>query len=172
MLDCIPKLKLKATPRVMAIKDKKRPQVSTRIRTILVPTDFSEHSNSALKYAMPFARQFKARIVLLHVIERQDVYPDVYYPKMLTPEQIKLAAEKGIYRVCRQHGLKKPLLREIMVKEGVPHQMICQTALDQKADLIVIATHGRTGLAHVFLGSTTERVVRHAPCLVLVVRIS
>ena len=142
----------------------------TRIRKILVPTDFSEHSNSALKCAMSFAKRFQATIALLHVIERQNVYPDVYYPRMVTPEQIKLAAEKALARICEQNKLEKPLLRQIIVQEGVPYQTIIETAKNQKMDLVVIATHGRTGLAHVLLGSTAERVIRHAPCLVLVVR--
>ncbi|HTV42072.1 MAG TPA: universal stress protein [Candidatus Sulfotelmatobacter sp.] len=145
-------------------------RAATRIRKILVPTDFSENSNLALKCAMSFARRFKARIILLNVIEKQNEYPDVYYSRLLTRQRIKSAVEKTMVLTCRRSRLRKPLLQDAIVREGLPCRTICETAKDQKADLIIIATHGRTGLAHIFEGSVTEKVIRYAPCLVLVVR--
>lgn len=123
----------------------------------------------AAKYAILFARKFRARIVLLHVVEKQNDYPEVYHSRTLTPEQIKSAAEKFMAGICVQNSLKKPLLQDAIVMDGVPHDTICEMARGQNADLIIMAPSSRTGLAHVFLGSTTEKEVRHAPCLVLAV---
>ena len=73
-------------------------------------------------------------------------------------------------QVCEEENINPRLIRETLVKVGIPYQEIANTAEALKTDLIVIATHGRTGLAHVLLGSTTEHLVRYAPCPVLVVR--
>jgi universal stress protein A len=147
-------------------------QPTLPVREILVPTDFSEHSTAALKYAIRFAGQVGARITLLHVIETPVATPDsdVCYPTVELINQITLAAEQAVIRICEQEKLKLPILGQTIVQIGVPPEVIKETARDQKSDLIIIATHGRTGLAHVVLGSTAEKVIRHAPCPVLVVR--
>ncbi len=138
------------------------------IREILVPIDFSEHSNLVLKYALAFAGQFDAAITLLNVIEPPLVNPDaILYAA--NPDQISQALENLLSRVCEQEKLKPPIKQQTVVKSGVPYDKIVETAKNQKADLMVIATHGRTGLAHALLGSTAEKVIRHAPCPVLVV---
>lgn len=141
-----------------------------KLQEILVPTDFSEYSKKALKYAVSVAEQFGAKITLLHVIEPAVTYPDAGYPVLVESDRIMPAARAVADQICEEENCNPQLFRETLVQEGIPYQEITNTAKTLKADLIVIATHGRTGLAHVLLGSTTERVVRHAPCPVLVVR--
>ena len=144
--------------------------LSLHIREILVPTDFSEHSNFALRYAMPLARQFDARITLLHVIEPASVPSDGLYLGSATDHLIPVAEHEIACIWEREKAIRPPAWRSI-VGEGVPSEVILRTAAAEKTDLIIIATHGRTGLARVFLGSTAERVIRQAPCPVLVVRV-
>ncbi len=141
------------------------------IREILVPTDFSEHSNFALRYAMSVAREFNSRITLLHVIEPATVAGGAFCPAAANYDMISLSAEQAIARTWEHEKAAQPLPWRSMVREGIPYHMIIQTAKAEKSDLIIIATHGRTGLAHIFMGSTTEKVIRRAPCPVLVVRL-
>jgi universal stress protein A len=141
-----------------------------RLKKILVPTDFSDRATKALQYATSFARQFRAEILCLHVIE-------IPYG----------AGEAGF--VSEMETFRKNMLKETKermdalleretagitsrgdVRSGAPYHEITQAAQEDDVDLIIIATHGRTGLSRLFLGSTTERVVRHAHCPVLVVR--
>jgi universal stress protein A len=134
-----------------------------QIQEILVPTDFPEHSNAALRYAMSIAKQFNARITLLHIIEPPTACPDVAYLGAASSDNITSAAEESIARMWEREKSRGPLAWQSMVQEGVPYQVIVQTAKTQKTDLIIVATHGRTGLAHVLLGSTAEKVVRNVP---------
>jgi universal stress protein A len=162
----------------------KSPNERTRVRTggvrlagvpaitsILVPTDFSKHSESALAYAIPLARQFGAKLTLLHVIE-PIATPDfeVAFPLHLENEKAKAMCEGVLTRTAEKMALEPQLLDRKLVRFGRPYNEIANAARTLKVDLIVIATHGYTGLKHTFLGSTAERVVRHAPCPVLVVR--
>ena len=141
------------------------------IQQILVPTDFSEPSKKALKYAVSVAEKLGAKITLLHVVESlANSYPYAGYPFFVEPDEIMPAAEATANQICKEEKINPRLIRETLVKVGIPYQEIAQTAKALKTDLIVIATHGRTGLAHVMLGSTTERLLRYAPCPVLVVR--
>lgn len=142
------------------------------IREILVPIDFSEHSGNALKYAALFAAQFGAAITLLNVVEPPLVNPETVYPYTAHPDQISRTAERLFERTCHSEKLKPPVLRQTLVVPGTPCEKIVETAVNKQSDLIIIATHGRTGLAHVLLGSTAEKVIRHAPCPVLVVRLN
>ncbi|MEW6681484.1 MAG: universal stress protein [Nitrospirota bacterium] len=139
------------------------------ITTILVPTDFSEHSRPALSYAEMLAKTFDAKIVLVHVIDTvsfavaESVQWTELYPRLAEKIQpmldglIRESERKGVSAVGR-------------VTEGVPYDQIVKAAEAANADLIVIGTHGRTGMRHVLLGSVAERVVRLAPCPVLTVR--
>jgi nucleotide-binding universal stress UspA family protein len=140
-------------------------------RTILVPLDFSPCSEHALRYALMHARQFKARIIPLHVCQ---AFPIDYLLGIKSAavandwcmEQARVRL-KLLARRCARTGMK---LAKPIVKFGKPVDEIVEFALKQGVDLIIMATHGYTGLKHVQLGSTTERVVRHAHCPVLVVR--
>ncbi len=139
------------------------------LRQILVPVDFSAPSAKALAYAVAFARQFKAEVTVLHVV------PDVASGTRLaisTPELQKALTREGRENldkeVARFHG--GPVQIKSLLKAGIAHKEITDCARAMAADLIIVATHGYTGLKHVVLGSTTERIVRHAPCPVLVLR--
>lgn len=137
----------------------------------LVPIDFSEYANQSLDYAINLAVKLEARLTLLHVI--QSIYlgggemgvtlPYTYIQDL--EAEIMQSLESYLARVTAA-GLEG----EIVVVHGVPFHEIIETAKTQQVDLIVMGTHGRTGLQHVLLGSVAEKVVRLAPCPVLVAR--
>jgi nucleotide-binding universal stress UspA family protein len=139
---------------------------------VLVPYDFSPPANKALHYGVSFARQFGAALALLHVLEPA-IYPTElgYVPPEITTlhESLSATARKKLDEAI-QAQLPEGLQVTAQVRVGVPYREITAAAKELNADLIVIATHGYTGLKHVLLGSTAERVVRHAPCPVLTVR--
>jgi universal stress protein A len=140
------------------------------LETILVPTDFSEHAAHAFQWALAMAADWNAKIVLLHAAPRSYLtYPEsVYLVDLAKLEQEILAdAEKRLGELAAQKGTKTVTV-ETRAVLGEPVWEICQAAEQEHADLIVMGSHGRTGLSHVLLGSVAERVVRHAPCPVLV----
>jgi universal stress protein A len=143
-----------------------------KLNKILVPVDFSDFSTKALDYALAFAEQFQARIILAHIVEPA-VYPENY---MLVPPALDdmnrdlLKAGRARLQDLGQNQIADRVVAETVVRLGRPHLEICEIARTMDVDLIIIATHGYTGLKHVLLGSTAERVVRHAPCPVLTVR--
>lgn len=137
-----------------------------RLHRILVPIDFSECSRKALQYAASFARQFQAELMLLHVVELPVVTglpAEPMLPEMEAPEDT--AAELGAW--AKQSGVAGA---KAVVSTGPAYAEIVDTADEGNVDLIVIGTHGRRGLAHLLMGSTAEKVMREAPCPVLVVR--
>ena len=144
---------------------------NTTIKTILVPIDFSELSGEAIATAKDLARRFGASIHLAHVHE----FP--FAPALPGPVPVSILAyrdDAATRRMRRLHGLAK---RNNLASEdshflvGAPtFREICQLAREIEADLIVMPTHGHTGLARFFGGSTAERIVQHAPCPVLVAR--
>jgi universal stress protein A len=139
---------------------------------ILVPVDFSARSRKAIQYATRLARQFNAKLVLLHVVEPM-VYPaDLgYAPSSVQTVGIDYSqAAKDKLLHWRSKELPPEVDSEIRVVVGKPFQEITAVARKMKADLIVLSTHGYTGIKHVLLGSTAERVVRHAACPVLTLR--
>lgn len=142
-----------------------------RIQYILVPIDFSEPSRKALDYAVPFARQFGAKLTLLHVVEPVAA-PDFAnsFPLMVENDKITAACKAQLQLLIKQKAIEPKLVEKTLVRQGRSFHEISEAARTLKVDLIIIATHGYTGLKHAFLGSTAERVVRHAPCPVLVVR--
>src|SRR5262245_11724747 len=143
------------------------------LRRILVPIDFSKHSQNALTYAAAFAEKFGAEIYLLHVVQDLALFiPDAVTagPPLLPPmDQLTAAVREALDRVIRENQLG-PLQVHPEVREGTPFYEIIQFAKEKSIDLIIMGTHGRGGLAHVLLGSVTEKVVRKAPCPVLTVR--
>jgi nucleotide-binding universal stress UspA family protein len=140
-----------------------------RMEKILVPLDFSKASRKALTYAVPFAEQFGARIVLLHVVEPV-VYPATDLGYLAIDETTLIDSAKKTMNQFAKNAIKPRFLERTLVRTGKPHQEIVSTARGLKVDLIVLSTHGYTGLKHAMLGSTAERVVRYAPCPVLIVR--
>ncbi len=140
------------------------------LKSILVPIDFSEASKKALHYAARMAEQFGSKITLLNVVEPIATPDFGYHPLMLETDKIKKAAKENLDKLSRQFRLPARLLEGIVVRYGTPFVEIAEAARTLKVDLIIITTHGYTGLKHVLMGSTAERVVRHAPCPVLTVR--
>jgi len=141
-----------------------------KIKTILVPIDFSQTSKKALLYAIRMAEQFGSKIILLNVVEPVASPDFAYHPLMLETDKIKSAAKSRLEALCREALLSPAMLDRVLVRYGTPFAEITGAARTLKADLIILTTHGHTGLKRVFLGSTAERVVRHAPCPVLTVR--
>jgi nucleotide-binding universal stress UspA family protein len=133
---------------------------------ILVPVDFSESANQALAYAMQLARQLQARLTLLHVIHTPAVGGADLSAYMA---HVEAGAQQAMAE-CLQRVQQAGLPVHSLLVQGVPWQAIVDTARDTHVDLIVMSTHGHTGLQHLLLGSVAERVVRLAPCPVLVAR--
>ena len=160
-----------ARTRIISPAPSQRVRWDFDIESILVPIDFSAQSEKALAYALPFARKFGAKLVLLHVVEPVAT-PDFVSSFPLAMENDKVMAEcrRHLERVIRDLKVEKRLIQKTLVRYGRAFHEIAEAARTLKTDLILISTHGYTGLKHVLLGSTTERVVRHAPCPVLVVR--
>ncbi len=144
---------------------------------IVAATDFSEDSNLALTYAHELALKFSAEIVLLHV--DQPLAPVMMTPELgpamdvgamgRIAEEQRMLAQKELDKIAgklREGGLKV----KVQLKVGSPFLEILHAAQSENADLIVLGTHGRTGLAHVLMGSVAERVVQKAPCPVLTIR--
>ena len=143
------------------------------LRRILVPTDFSKSSANALTYAAAFAEKFGAEILLLHVVQDLALFiPEavlVAPPPAPPVEQFAAAARTALERVITD--LQRPgLAIRPEVVEGTPYEEIVRFARERDVDLIVIGSHGRSGLAHILLGGVTDKVVRRAPCPVLTVR--
>ena len=141
------------------------------VQHILVPIDFSATADRALEYAIALAQQLHARLTLLHVLhltplETGDILtaPHGDYVQTLETEAQHLL-QASLERVQRV-GLQG----DALLANGTPAQTIMDTAGEQGVDLILMGTHGRTGLTHVLLGSVAEHVVRQAPCPVLVIR--
>jgi nucleotide-binding universal stress UspA family protein len=139
--------------------------------TLLIPTDFSAGSTAATEYALWLAGKTKAKIVFLHVME-----PTAYSVDFaLTRPDFSAEVREGAVEALRQlveEARSRGVSAEQSLAVGAPFAEIEKTAADRQADLIVMGTHGRTGMAHVVLGSTAERVVRLASCPVLTVKAS
>lgn len=151
---------------------KKTATASFRLKKILVPIDFSECSRKALLYAHRFARQFDARLLLVNVVEPMIVPENMLMAVPELPEaggNLVNAAQERLAQLARKE-IPPDLPVDTTVRVGRPYAEIIEAAQAGDVDLIIIATHGYTGLKHVFLGSTAERVVRHASCPVLSVR--
>jgi nucleotide-binding universal stress UspA family protein len=143
------------------------------LKRILLPTDFSKFSQSAFQYAAALAEKFGAEIYLLHVVQNLSVMiPDmitVTPAVMPSVEQLTASVRSALERLVKENQLDSTRL-QLEVREGTPFYEIIQFAKEKEIDLIVMGTHGHTGLAHMLLGSVTEKVVRKAPCPVLTVR--
>jgi len=143
-----------------------------RLKNILVPIDFSNSSKRALRYARSLGKQFGARLILLHVVERR-LRPKGYL--IVPPEREAGSAARMNEREARLANLSEREIRSrsraaIIVQMGEPWEEIVNLAKRRHIDLIILATRGLAAFKHALLGSTAERVVRHAPCPVLVVR--
>ncbi len=155
--------------RVLARSGTPQSPPSERINRILVPVDFSAPSRTMLQYAVAFATQFRASLVLLHVVEHINVPSRVVY--YATRLQLSVL-ESGMRRLAElaQRAVPPDIKAEQIVRAGTPYDVINRVARREQADLIIIATRGHGAVKQFFIGSTAGRVVRHAPCPVLVVR--
>lgn len=147
------------------------PGVTMKLRRILCPTDFSEPAHGAWRLAVDLARQFGAELFLFHVV-RPTMPPG---EAILTPDQHErlwhhsvLEAERELDRLLAEG--QPPVRITRLVDAGSPWERIVQMARWPAIDLIVMGTHGRTGVAHALRGSVAEKVVREAACPVLTVR--
>ena len=138
---------------------------------VLLPVDFSASSLRACEVAVFFARQFDAEIDLVHVVESPLLEITPYHfavPDSVWDDLRERAREQ--LEAQRQKIAAEGVRVEAHLRHGVPDQAICDVAEQSSADLIVMGTHGRTGLAHVLLGSVAERTLRRASCPVLTVK--
>ncbi|HUI29293.1 MAG TPA: universal stress protein [Candidatus Acidoferrales bacterium] len=142
------------------------------LKKILVPQDFSDYSLHALKYAVTLAGLFKSELVIIHVVE------PIVYPADFSFGQVSIPAMEEEIRKHSEEQLNELVAKEIpdsikvtsIIRVGKPFIEIVDVAKSESIDLIVISSHGRTGMDHVLFGSTADKVVRKAPCPVLTVR--
>jgi nucleotide-binding universal stress UspA family protein len=137
------------------------------LRRILVPTDFSETSTAALRYAIALARRFTARVYLLNVAEDAGIGTEDEHPIGIFVT-MQNAAHDRLRRLLTEQDVEE-LRPDCATRVGLPAEEIVRYAHEQAIDLIVMGTHGREGVMRVVLGSVAETVVRRAPCPVLTV---
>ncbi len=149
-----------------------RRKVMSEIKKILVPIDFSNYSKNALRYATDFAKKFDAKIYLVYVVEPV-IYPSdfsmgqVTFP--VTDIDLNNRAKEELGTLAKTE-IGNNAEVETIIRTGKPFVEINETASELDIDLIIIATHGHTGMEHLLFGSTAEKVVRKAPCPVLTLR--
>jgi nucleotide-binding universal stress UspA family protein len=144
-------------------------------RTILVGTDFSDISDEALRAAALYARTFHAKVLVTHIFDPTPNVPPVVWSRPdLLERSIRIEIEDAIRETLT--GKTAELLQGVpevelsVVQHPSPGRALVEIAEDEDVDLVILGSHGRSGLSRAFLGSVAERVVRHAPCPVLVVR--
>ena len=144
-----------------------------KLKKILYPTDFSDSSLEALPYALSFARDYKAKLVLMHVVNEAIFSEGLSLARAIAPEALgqEMADEadrrlKMLIPADQRAGLDV----EMVILHGMPFLEVIRYAKANDIDLIVIGTHGRSGVDHIIFGSTAEKVVRKAPCPVLSVK--
>jgi nucleotide-binding universal stress UspA family protein len=142
------------------------------IRRILFPTDFSEHAEHAWSYALSFAQEFVAEVHLLHVVTPPPRLAEAYAVNFDPEKMVKALADEANGSMDRMVAAAKSrgLIFRREVRVGVDFREILDYAVKHEIDLIVMATHGRTGLAHALLGSVAEKVVRKSRCPVLTIK--
>lgn len=145
----------------MAVSNKQEGPMSV-INKILCPTDFSDASYEAFSYAERVAQETGAEILLLHVFDVSDYYSSGGKPPSIDPEIER--------RLLEMKPAASAVKVTHMALAGAAGELVCWIGQEQKCDLVIIATHGRTGLAHLLMGSVTEYVVRHARSPVMTIR--
>jgi universal stress protein A len=146
--------------------------IDMNIQHILAPTDFSELSKQGLTSALELAEAFGAKLLLLHVVE-----PPPYPVEGIVPSHVGTTLVDDLERQASNdltqmlpeaRRSKVEVGRRVVV--GIPYRKVVEVAEEEKSDLIVMTTHGRTGLSHLVMGSVSEKIVRTAPCPVLTIR--
>lgn len=142
------------------------------IRKILFPTDFSETSKYAMRYAIEFAKEFNAELEIIHVLFDESQIVAFYLPQV-TFQNLNLELEESAKKQLEDFIKEYPELNQVnyttKLLKGTPFIEIIEEAKKFQADMIVIGTHGRSGLEHILFGSTAEKVVRKSPCPVFTV---
>ena len=139
---------------------------------ILIAIDFSENSEFAFEYALTLAMQFQSELMIMHVINEPVDLRGFYVPHISFEQlekEIEEGAEKMMQKFC-QSRMGAYSNYQTTIVTGIPYEEIIKKAEDTGSSLIVLGTHGRTGLDHLIFGSTAERVVRSASCPVLTIR--
>jgi len=158
---------------VLTLRSRERPPVGEAMEKILVPIDFSEHSKSALSYAREIAALYGSSLQLIHVIE-EPVYPYFYAPAGAFSvaqqlEELRVKTDEALEKLMSEsRGPEVPYEKSVVT--GRPAIEITRFAEEQSSDMIVIATHGLSGLERLLVGSTAEQVVRLATCPVFSVK--
>jgi len=145
-----------------------------KLKKVLVPTDFSDSARHAFSYGVSFAREYHAELVLLHVVENLTVgYASDLFPVPMAEvfQEISGYAKTELAKLAEEARQKGVAVTELVV-QGKPSAEIIRHAADNGVDMIVLGTHGKGMLDQALFGSTTERVVRRAPCPVLTVRMA
>jgi len=138
-------------------------------KTILCPTDFSEESGHAIAYGVRFAEISNATVLLPHIIH---IPTEPYYDEnghVMRFDELRVGVHVKLQE-CRDKYIPSAINSELICEIGDPYEQLMQLAKDRSVDLIVTSTHGRTGLPHLVMGSVAEKIIRHAPCPVFVVR--
>jgi len=175
-----------------SITQEKSPRGVTimNIQKILVPVDYSDQSCQALQWGASLAEKYGARLLLLHVISAaveevcpqgaRSMSPRPYYYEVPAPGvwirhplilEFEEDAQAELHAFARK-ALKEAVPVQVKVAVGKPAEEILRVACEEKVDLIVMGTHGRTGVRHLLLGSVAEAIARYAPCPVCMVRIT
>ncbi|HEX9020327.1 MAG TPA: universal stress protein [Nitrospirota bacterium] len=145
-----------------------------QIRIILFPTDFSNGARAAMDHAVTLAKNYSAKLILLYVIQDISI-AEWYIPSSISVPDLVEDMQKSAWKEMDKWTAEVAAQVkdvETLVVRGVPFVEIIRTAKEKNADLIVIGTHGRTGIDHMLFGSTAEKVVRKAHCPVLTVRLA
>lgn len=145
-----------------------------KLKKVLVPTDFSDSARHAFSYGVSFAREYHAELVLLHVVENLTVgYASDLFPVPMAEvfQEISGYAKTELAKLAEEAKQKGVAVSDV-VAQGKPSAEIIRYAAENAVDVIVLGTHGKGMLDQALFGSTTERVVRRAPCPVLTVRMA
>ncbi|MCF7886136.1 MAG: universal stress protein [Candidatus Marinimicrobia bacterium] len=143
------------------------------VNKILCPLDFSEHSMEALDNAIELAQNLSSKIILVNVISPIPVVPTPSHPGEFNiasyREMLKESSENNLDSIVK-NNLPEDLEYEKIIRTGDPAQEIDKVAKELDVDLLVISTHGRSGLGHLLFGSVAEKIIRHTSCPVLTIK--
>lgn len=143
-----------------------------KVKRILAPVDFSEVSQQSLDAAASLASQLGASVVILHAVEPVYFAGTMFGPEINVPHLVEeqRRAAKSAMETMLARMKKKEVPAIGLVETGIPQDVVLKVAADKKCDMIVMGTHGRSGVTHLLLGSVAEKIVRSATCPVLTVR--
>jgi universal stress protein A len=142
------------------------------IKKVLVPIDFSDYSKNSLRYSVNFVKCFNAELILIYVVEPVIYPPDFSMGQIAVPAvdlEMDRRASEELSKLARTE-IPQDMKVKTIIKTGKPFVEIIETAAEENVDLIIISSHGHSGVEHILFGSTADKVVRKAPCPVLSLR--